>query len=34
VPFGGALDNEVDRRYEQPLIEDARQRPIFLPSGQ
>jgi hypothetical protein len=24
APFGDALDNEIDRRYEQPLIEAAR----------
>jgi hypothetical protein len=27
--FGDALDNEVDRRYERPLIEDARWRRFF-----
>jgi hypothetical protein len=31
---GDALDNEVDRRYERPLIEDARWRRTFRPSGQ
>jgi hypothetical protein len=31
---GDALDIEVDRRYERPLIEDARWRPTFQPSGQ
>jgi hypothetical protein len=24
APFGEALDNEINRRYEQPLIEAAR----------
>jgi hypothetical protein len=32
--FGDALDNKVDRRYERPLIEDARCRTTILASGQ